>query len=88
MAMAKNTGTIDECLTMTIHHVGPHKAGLMSGGDSSIPTGAVRSRFQLVTDNLTAAQETLRAVREALESGNLSGALEALNQQIEFGHNI
>lgn len=85
--MAKERGNIERCISKTRHHVTPHKAKLMAAA-GVLTLGQVAYRFKLVDDNLCEAEKKLREIREAAEKGDCVAVLKAMNDQIEFGHDL
>lgn len=85
--MSKEKGTMEDCVSRTMHHVAPHKAGLMalSGG---LTLHEVKYRFKLVHDNLEPLGRALAGIRAAAEGGDCKTILELLNGPFEFGHDF
>lgn len=84
----KEKGKIEECLNKTLHHVQPHKIGMLCL-DGAFGLEQVASyRFKLVTDNLTPVLQMIREIRVAAEKGDCNAVLEVLNREIEFGHDF
>jgi len=84
--MAKERGTLEACLSKTMHHVAPHKIGLMAAA-GALTASEMRYRFQLVTDDLGPVILKITKIRNAVENGDLEAVKNLLNEDVEFGHN-
>jgi hypothetical protein len=85
--MAKERGTLAQCLATTRHHVDRQKVYLMDAA-GALTVKDVGYRFKLVDDNLKAAEQKLVEVANAAKRGDLKAVLKALSDPIEFGHDI
>jgi len=84
--MAKQKGNLLHCLSMTKHHVGSHKLQLMAFSEG-INIDNVGYRFKLVEENMVNAIAQLEKMIAAAKKANCQEVLDALNEQIEVGHN-
>ncbi len=85
--MANEKGNIEAYLALTLHHVAPHKARLMSALGFLDPD-ELAYRFKLVTDNLEPVVEKIKEIRAAAERGDCKAVLKALDAEVEFGHDF
>jgi hypothetical protein len=85
--MAKERGTLAQCLAMTRHHVTREKVHLMDA-TGALTVKDVGYRFKLVDDNLKAAEKKLTELANAAKRGDIKAVLKALSDPIEFGHDI
>jgi len=83
----KKKGNIAQAIGMTRHHVAPHKARLMHSA-GALDLDSVQYRFRLVDENLEQVEQQLYKIREAASQGDCEAVLTALDESIEFGHDI
>ncbi len=82
--MAKEKGDLVDCLTLTLHHVAPHKPGIMAIGGSHIETSLVRHQFKRITAEVTLAIEHIKKIRAAAEQADCKEVLTVLDEVLEF----
>ena len=86
----KEQYSLKECLEMTQHHVSPHKARRLihaiycNLGDVC---PEIKNRFQMMTDNLTAALQQLEKIRQTAERLGSSEIIRLLDEKtVPAGH--
>ena len=85
--MPKEKGNIEASLSKTLHHVESHKAVLMSTF-GFVEEDLVAYRFKLVHDKFRPVVQKIKEIRTAAERGDCQAVLEALNAEVEFGHDF
>ncbi|OGG50993.1 hypothetical protein A2763_00100 [Candidatus Kaiserbacteria bacterium RIFCSPHIGHO2_01_FULL_54_36] len=84
--MAK-TGDLGKCLSMTIHHLEPHKVRLMAalGG---LDEEFVSERFSNAIANIRLIAEIIQQVRLAAKQGNCEQILKILDTEFEYDRDL
>lgn len=75
---------IDEALTRTLHHVAPHKPGLMvaAARSASELKDFIDGRFLLVRTSVQATIDQLQKIRSAAEQGDCTEVLRLLDEKV------
>ena len=85
--MAREKGTLLQCLTATEHHVLPHKVRLMFVTGEVNPE-ELKYRFGLVAGEIRNAMAQIKKVEKVAMEKGYADVLEILNEPIEFGHDL
>jgi hypothetical protein len=85
--MAKQTGTIEECVGKSRHHTSTAVINLMAHA-GELTAATVGYRMELIDSNLKPAEEQLAKIRTAAEKGDPAEVLRLLDEKFEFGHDL
>lgn len=82
----KTLGTLEQCISFTVHHVDTHKVRLMQAAGALTPE-QIEYRFRLVRENCQAALDQLKKIKDAATAAGDAAVLALLDEAtVPYGH--
>ena len=78
-------GDLQNCLMTTLHHVAPHKAGLMTALRGYIDTEMMAFLNERVAAEVQTALKQIQKIQAAAKEGKLDEVVRLLDEKFDYG---